>query len=270
MGTRLRTLDTVGWVLLAITALLACGGAYAAPDKPEPPGAPPKEIKEERALKLLRGMSDTLTKAKSLSFKARSLVPFAVPTGQYVSLFASSRVVLQRPDKLYVETRGDLFANDLYFNGKTMTAVALGKKHYSQRQAEGATIDAIVKDAYPGSDALAPFVEMLVSDPYAVLTKDLSSAIWVGQSEIGGVKTDHLAFTAKGLDWEIWIGTRDKLPRLMVVSYRDGERQPTFTVEFHDWKLDAPVSARTFNYTIPKGAVKLEFRPQYLAQPNER
>ena len=193
-----------------------------------------------------------------------------VPTGQYVSLFASSRVVLQRPDKLYVETRGDLFANDLYFNGKTMTAVALGKKYYSQRQAEGATIDAIVKEAYPGSDALAPFVEMLVSDPYAVLTKELSSAIWVGQSEIGGVKTDHLAFTAKGLDWEIWIGTRDKLPRLMVVSYRDGERQPTFTVEFHDWKLDAPVSAQTFNYTIPKGAVKLEFRPPNLAQPKER
>ena len=81
------------------------------------------------------------------------------------------------------------------------------------------------------------------------LPRKLSSAIWVGQSKIGGVKTDHLAFTAKGIDWEIWIGTRDKLPRLMVVSYRDGERQPTFTVEFSDWKLDAPVSAQTFNYT---------------------
>jgi hypothetical protein len=56
----------------------------------------------------------------------------------------------------------------------------------------------------------------------------------------------------------------------MVVSHRDGERQPTFTVEFHDWKLDAPVSAQTFNYTIPKGAVKLEFRPPNPAQPNER
>ena len=78
-------------------------------DKPEPPAAPAKEIKDERALKLLKGMSDTLTKAKSLSFKARGLVPFEAPTGQFVSLFASSRVVMQRPDKLFVETRGDLF-----------------------------------------------------------------------------------------------------------------------------------------------------------------
>jgi hypothetical protein len=29
----------------------------------------------------------------------------------------------------------------------------------------------------------------------------------------------------------------------MVVSHRVGERQPTFTVEFYDWKLGAPVPA---------------------------
>ncbi len=266
MTTTPGTVGPAGWVLLVVTAFLGCRIAYGAPNKPEPPAAPAKEIKAERALALLKSLSDTLANAKSLSFKARSLVPFAAPTGQYVSLFASSRVVLQRPDRLFVETRGDLFPNDLYFDGKTVTAVGLDKKFYAQRPAAGATFDAIIKDENPGSDALAPFVEMLVSDPYTVLTKDLLSAIWVGQSEIGGVKTDHLAFTAQALDWEIWIGTRDKLPRLMVVSHRDGERQPTFTVEFHDWKLDAPVSAQTFHYNLPKGAVKLQFRPPRAAQ----
>jgi hypothetical protein len=55
----------------------------------------------------------------------------------------------------------------------------------------------------------------------------------------------------------------------MVVSHRVGERQPTFTVEFYDWKLGAPVPAQTFNYTIPKSAVKLEFRPQVAPQPRQ-
>lgn len=259
-------LHFLGWALLGATVLLGGGSAAVAQDKPVPPAAPVQEIKDERALTLLKSMSNTLAKARTLSFKTRSLVPFTAPTGQYISLFTSSRVVMQRPDRLFVETRGDLFPNDLYYNGRTVTAVALDEKFYSQQAASGATIDAIIQKAHPGLDALAPFVDMLVSDPYALLTKDFSSALLVGQTTIGGVKTDHLAFAEQGLDWEIWVGTRDNLPRLMVVSYRAGERQPTFTVEFSDWKLDAPVPAQTFNVAIPKGAVKLEFKLHGLPQ----
>jgi hypothetical protein len=149
-----------------------------------------------------------------------------------------------------------------------MTAVGLDGKFYARRDETGIAIEAIMQNPQPGSDAIAPFFDMLVPDPYAVLTRDFSSALWVGQSTIGGVKTDHLAFTAKGLDWEIWIGTTDKLPRQMIVCYRSGERQPTFTVELSDWKLSAPVPPQTFNPKIPKGAVKIEFKQFGPAQNN--
>ena len=46
----------------------------------------------------------------------------------------------------------------------------------------------------------------------------------------------------------------------MIVSYRSGERQPTFTVELAEWKLNAAVPAKTFSATIPPGALKLEFK----------
>lgn len=254
-----KILFVFGYALLGATAFFASGTAVA---QDKPAAAPPaREIKDARALDLLKGMSDNLAKAKSLSFKVRGLVPFASPTGQYISLFASSRVLMQRPNKLFIESRGDLFPNDLYFDGKSVTAIGRDKKFYSQREAAGGTIDEIIRSAHPGSDILALFAEILVSDPYAALTSDLSSALWVGQSTIGGAKTDHLAFTGKGIDWEIWINAQDKLPTLMVVSYRDGERQPTFTVEFSDWKLNTPIPAQTFNAKIPKDAVMLEFKP---------
>ena len=250
-----------GYALIAATVLLSVGAAGAA-DQPARP--PAQEIKDQRALDLLKGMSDTLTKAKTLSFKVRGLVPFAAPSGQFISLFASSRVVLQRPDKLFVESRGDLFPNDLYFDGKAVTAIGFDKKFYAQKDASGSTIDAMLENAHPGTDVLAQFAELLVADPYAALTPDLASAAWVGQSTVGGVRTDHLAFTGKGVDWEIWIGAQDKLPVLMVVSHRQGERQPTFTVEFSDWKLGAAIPARTFKATIPKGAARLDFKLQEL------
>jgi hypothetical protein len=245
-------------------SMLGAGGFALAQDKPAaaPPAAPAVEIKDERALKLLKGMSDTLARAKTMGFTVRGIVPISSPTGQYLSMFGSSRVLMQRPNKLFVESRGDLFPSDVTFDGKTVTAIGAGKKFYTQMAAAHPTIDAIAQSAGPGADVLAPFLDVLLSDPYAALTRDYQSALWVGQSTVGGVKTDHLAFTAKGVDWEVWIGVADKLPRLAVISHRSGERQPTFTVEYSQWKLDAPIPAQTFSAAIPKGATKIEFKLQ--------
>jgi len=265
MGRNVMT-HLVGSALLAATVLLGGSGTALADDKAVEQATPAQEIKDQRALKLLKDMSDTLAGARTLKFKTRSLVPLASPTGQYISLFATARLLMQRPDRLFVESRGDLVPNDLYYNGKTVTAIGPARKFYAQEDASGSTLDALLQQEHPGADTLAPFVDLLVSDPYARLTKDLSSALLVGQSTIAGVKTDHLAFTAPGVDWEIWIGAQDKLPRLLVTSYRSGERQPVFTVEFSDWKLNAPMPAQTFEVSIPKDAVKLEFKRIGLPQ----
>lgn len=258
-----KILCLVGAALFSLTTALG-GSATAAEDK-KPPA---QEIKEERALSLLKGMSSTLAQAQSLDFRVRGLVPFTAPSGQFISLFASSHVVMQRPDKLFVESRGDLFPNDLYYNGKTVTAIGVEKKFYAQKEASANSIDGIIGNIYPGGDILQLFAEMLVSDPYAALTANLTSAFLVGQSTINEVKANHLAFVGKGLDWEIWINSEDNLPVLMVVSYREGDRQPTFTVEFTDWKLGAPIPAETFNAAIPKDAVKIEFKPLTSSQAN--
>ncbi|MGO4393992.1 DUF2092 domain-containing protein [Variovorax sp. M-6] len=255
-----RISHRLGYALLAASALLGSHRVALAQEASAPAAAPTKAFKDERALGLLKAMSDTLAGARTLGFKIRGIVPTPSPTGQYVSLFASSRVVMQRPDKLFVAARGDLFPSDIVYDGKTVTAIGVDRKFYAQREAAGGAIEALMTSEQPGSDATRPFLDILVPDPYVFLTKDLLSAFWVGQSIVGGVKTDHLAFTAEGLDWEVWIGAKDKLPRLMVVSYRSGDRQPTFTVEFSDWKLDAPVASQTFNASIPKGAAKIEFK----------
>lgn len=256
-----------GGTLLAAAVIFGGCAAAVAEEKPQPAEAPVAQVKDQRALTLLKNMSDKLAKAKTVGFKVRSLVPLAAPGGQYISLFGSSRVLMQRPDRLFVESRGELFPIDLYFDGKTViAAVGPGNALYAQQAATGSTIDAILEKEHPAADTLAPFVDLLVSDPYARLAKDLTGALLVGESTIAGVQTEHLAFTAKGVDWEIWIGTKDSLPRLLIVSYRSGERQPGFTVEFSDWKLDAPIPAQTFKVALAKDATRLEFKLHGLPQ----
>ncbi len=144
--------------VLAASTLLAAHGTAAAQDKPAPAAsaasaAPAKDRKDDRALAVLKRMSDTLAGAKTLSFKVRGIVPTPAPTGQYVSLYASSSVVMQRPDKMFVAARGDLFPSDAWYDGKKVTVVGRDNRFYAQRDAEGGPLEALMNATQPASDA---------------------------------------------------------------------------------------------------------------------
>ena len=52
----------------------------------------------------------------------------------------------------------------------------------------------------------------------------------------------------------------------MIVHYLGGERQPTFTATFSEWKLGVPIPVAIFNAVIPKDAVKIDFKLPILQQ----
>ena len=82
------------------------------------------------------------------------------------------------------------------------------------------------------------------------------------------MKTEHLAFRGPGVDWEIWIGAEDKLPRLVQAKYVDLGKAPAITTRFTDWKLDAPIPASTFTLEKAAGAQQIELaRPAAPVKP---
>ena len=237
----------------------------AAPTQKNSSGGQAAPALDQHALDTLKLMSDTLTQAKSLRFEARSLRPIKSPGGMWISLCGTSRVVKEGPGKLFVETRGDLFRFDFYFDGKTVTAYAPEKNFYATKDAPG-TVDDVIEAAYREEGKSFPYSDILVSQPYEVLTEGLVRAVYVGQSTLrplsgtGSVKTDHLAFSNQGVEWQIWIGTDDHLPRLVCATYLENAGEPSYTVEFGDWKLDEPVSPETFTFSNASKATKVEFR----------
>jgi len=216
-------------------------------------------VMHQRALNLLKRMSDTLSQAKTVRFSARSIVPVKGPSGMWVSLYGTSQVVKEGTSKLFAKTRGDFFPYDFYFNGTTVTAYSPSKNLYAERNEPG-TVNSLIKNAYKEEGRSFPYADILVDEPYSVLTEGLINAVYVGQSTIGGVKTDHLAFSNKGVEWQIWIGVQDHLPRLVDATYLDDASEPSYTVEFSDWKLNEPVKAEQFIFKDKSKAVKVEFR----------
>lgn len=223
-----------------------------------------KSTIDQHALDLLKAMSQTLSAAKTRSFSVQSMIPFKKQDGPWVLLLGSSRVVTQGADKLFVETRGDLFPFDFFYDGKTITYFAPKQNFYAQKEAPG-TIDEMIENGYQNGEGSFVYAEILMVDPYPVLTKDLLSAIYVGKSTVGTTKTDHLALSNDGVDWQIWIDEKTRLPRLVSATYVDHPGEPDYTVEFKDWKLDEPVSDETFAFRNTSKAAKIDYQSPFAS-----
>lgn len=217
------------------------------------------QIMDQRALDALKVMSDTIAGAKTVRFHARSMVPVRTPGGKWINLYGDSRVIMEGRDKLFASTGGDFAPYDFYFDGKTITAYSPAKNLYAVKPSP-ATIDGMIEAAYREEGKSFPYADILISEPYAAMTKGLIGAIYVGQSAIGGVKTKHIALSNKGVEWQVWIGSDDNLPRLVVATYLDDASEPSYTVEFMDWKLNEPVEPEAFTFGNASQAAKVEFR----------
>ena len=265
MSLRKILIPALCMTALAAAAVSVWAQAGTATKTAPQAASPGKSVMDQRALDILKKMSDTLSQAKTIQFQARSMVPVRTPDGVWINLYGTSQVVMQGPDKLFASTAGDFAPYDFYFDGKTITAHSPNKNLYAVKAAP-ATIDAMIEEAYRTEGKSFPYADILVSEPYAVLTEGIVKAYYVGQSTIrplagkGSVKTDHLVFANKGVEWQIWIDNADHLPRLVVATYLDEINEPSYSVEFGDWKIDDQVSPENFVFKNASQAAKVEFR----------
>src|SRR6476469_5599912 len=92
-----------------------------------------------------------------------------------------------------------------------------------------------------------PFVDFIVSNPYEDFTTNLEGAFVIGRSTvIGGTTTDIVALRNSDIQAQIWIGSDDKLPRLIWATATGMPEKPRHSIQFSDWKLDAAVEDTAF------------------------
>jgi hypothetical protein len=262
----------VGWLLLLTLTLLTAvvyGGdaqpqsqtqATAAPNAPALPE--PALGLEPKAIELLKAACSRLAAASTMSFT--TVVSYESP-----SLLAAlplvyttkSDVTVQKPNKLRVITAGDGPATEFYYDGKTMMAFAPAENLVAIADAP-ATIDATLEAAYNTAAIYFPFTDVVVADPYKDLSEGLIVAFYIGQSKVvGGVTTDMVAYGNDKVFVQAWIGTEDKLPRMLRAVYRDDPERLRNQLEFSNWKLGVAVTTDTFKSAKAAGAKRINFAP---------
>ena len=111
-------------------------------------------------------------------------------------------------------------------------------------------------------------LDLLVSDPYASARRSMRTGEYIGQERIGGVPCHHLAFTAKGLDWELWIDAgAEPVPRQLKIVYRGSDGVPALCVRNIRWTFPATLPDDRLELSIPAEAK--ETTPEKLLQAPE-
>jgi len=240
-----------------------------AKEAPQPPGAgaQPGPVMEQQALEELKRMSAALGAARAFTCKTRSTVEVPAPkTSQFVTLIGTSEVALQRPNKLRVQVTGEVPNFDFYYDGTNIVAYAPQNKVYSITKAPG-TIDEMLKVVEEKTGIHFAAADMLFSDPYAELTKGLTSAFVVGKATVEGVACEHLAFMNPGVHWEIWIDAgKSALPQRLAVTYADVQNFPRRLVEFSDWNLQPKLADSDFVFHPPPDANRSSYFPNRAAK----
>jgi hypothetical protein len=222
--------------------------------------APPPAL-EPKALEILKTMSARLAGAQGMSFKAVTTYEKPSRIGPPLAYNTVALVNVQRPNRLRVLTSGDGPATQFYYDGKQ--AYAFEPKENLLAQAEAPpTIDATLEAAYQRAAIYFSFTDVIVADPYKDLQRDMKLAFYIGQSTVvGDTTTDVIAYANDVVFVQAWIGTQDKLPRMLRAVFRDDSTQSRHQVAFSDWKLESTLSADFFKPEHIENAHRIRFAP---------
>lgn len=122
------------------------------------------------AVQILKKTTDYLGGLQQFSVDTLNILEEVLDSGQKIQVSVAASVVLQRPNKLRAERKGDLIDQSWYYDGKTLTLYNSSANYYASEPAPGSieetldfareslgliipAADLVYRDAFPPADA---------------------------------------------------------------------------------------------------------------------
>ena len=216
---------------------------------------------DPRVDSLLHDMGDYLKGASEFSFRTEVNYDQVLASGQKILHGRNAEIAMRRPDRLHILVNGDLVHERIWYNGQTFILLNLWDHEYVKVEVPPRIDEALDLMARRYGIA-SPVSDVLYSDVYAVLSENVVTGEYIGQSVVRGVPTHHLAFTQKNIDWQLWIEDgANPVPRKAVITYKNVTSSPQFTVWLSDWNFSPRLADSLFDFLPPDGARQVEIRP---------
>jgi len=175
----------------------------------------------------------------------------------------TARMWLERPSRMRVELAGDVKNRTYVYDGSQLMVYAPDLNVYASAPAPGTLAEVAKKLLDAGVEM--PLIDLLYHGNAGDLTEDVRVGLVVGDSEVEGVATDHLAFRQPLVDWQLWVekGSR-ALPRKLLITTRYEVGDPQYQAIL-TWDANAKPASDAFTFVPPAGARKIEFHTPLLA-----
>jgi hypothetical protein len=213
------------------------------------------------ATQILQRMTDYLGSLQQFSVHTRNTLEDVLETGQRVDFDISANVIINRPNKLHAERKGDLVDQVFYYDGKTLALHNPSDKVYAMEPAPE-TIEELLDFARETLGLTVPVADLVYRNAFQLLIQDVNFAKVVGKAVIGGIKCDHLVFSRPGVDFQVWVANGSQpLPYKYVVTDTGTPALLSVTTVMSNWNLAPDAADSRFTFVAPQGAKRIEFMP---------
>ena len=216
---------------------------------------------DPEADRILQSMSSFMGGTEAFHVKADIDFEVIATNGQKLQISSFATAAVKRPSNLHIEKKGMIADIAFIYDGNNLTLHGKNLNIYSQIEGTG-TIDDAIRAYEMETGMVAPGADLLLSDPYAVLTDGVEESLYIGIASINGVKCHHLAFREAKVDWQLWVQVGNTpLPMKYVITSKWLTAAPQYEIRFRDWNTKPKFSENLFKFTVPDGAKRLEAIP---------
>jgi len=213
------------------------------------------------ATQILKRMTDYLGGLQQFSVRTHNTYEDMLASGHRVDIDLMADVIISRPNKLFAERKGDLVDQVFYYDGKTLTLYNPSDKVYAREPVPG-TFEGVFKFMYQSFGFIVPVSDLVYRDAFPLLMQDVTYAVLVGKSIIGGVRCDHLLFSRPGVDFQVWVSDGGQpLPRKYVVTDTGSPALLSAISVMSDWNVAPAVADARFTFVPPQGVQQITFLP---------
>lgn len=216
---------------------------------------------DPKAEQILKKMSDYMGSLKQFSVHTQNTLEDVLDSGHTADFDIAAKVIVSRPDKLRAERRGDLVHQIFFYDGKTLTLYNPFEKVYATEPAPG-TIEEMFNFARESLGLIIPVSDLVYRNSFPLLMQDVTLAVVVGKSVIGGTKCDHLLFSRPGVDFQVWVAdSGPPLPFKYVVTDTGTPSKLSISTVMSAWNTAPSVVDNRFSFVPPKDAKLIRFMP---------
>jgi hypothetical protein len=216
--------------------------------------------RDEKAMAVLKGMSDYLAKEPSLSFRARTFYDVVQQGGIKIKTAREVDVMLKRPNHVQANALDDTGgAVSIWYDGAKLTVWRKSSNEVMTLDSAGGT-DKMLDELIDKYEFQIPLADFLYSDVSKALGEHLISSEYIGLRTVDGVQCHLISFESDGADWQLWVeADATPVPRRFVIDYVSTEHQPQFMAQLDAWSLGGEIEDFHFTAAMPEGVKQVEF-----------